>query len=134
MIYSIDIPEHCLLLLLACCCCCHLRFAYLVDEDAAEEAAAARAAAAERAAAAAAGPTRVVSIIRPAAMEQARSQLPIIGLEQEIMEGISHNDVVVSDCYILLLSDVTSESSHACHLCCTAGSCYYFFQGFEAVN
>lgn len=68
---------------------------FAVDEDAAEEAAAAHAAAAERAAAAAAGPTRVVSITRPAAMEEARRQLPIIGLEQEIMEGIAHNDVVV---------------------------------------
>jgi HrpA-like RNA helicase len=29
-------------------------------------------------------------------MEEARRQLPIIGLEQEIMEGINHNDVVVS--------------------------------------
>lgn len=67
-----------------------------VDVEAAEEAAAARTAAAERAAAAAAGPTRVVSITRPPAMEEARRQLPIIGLEQEIMEGIAHNDVVVS--------------------------------------
>jgi HrpA-like RNA helicase len=30
-------------------------------------------------------------------MEEARRQLPIIGLEQEIMEGITRNDVVVSE-------------------------------------
>ena len=66
------------------------------DEAEAEEAAAAKAAAAERAAAAAAGPTRVVHLQRPPEMEAARRQLPIIGLEQEIMEGINHNDVVVS--------------------------------------
>lgn len=68
----------------------------VIDEAEVEEAAAARAAAAERAAAAAAGPTRVVHLIRPLEMESARSQLPIIGLEQEVMEGINRNDVVVS--------------------------------------
>lgn len=62
----------------------------------AEEAAAARAAAAERAAAAAGGPTRFVSIVRPPEMEEARRQLPIIGLEQEIMESIGRHDVIVS--------------------------------------
>lgn len=68
----------------------------MLDEAEAEEAAAARAAARERASAAAAGPTRVVHLTRPPEMEEARRQLPIIGLEQEIMEGINHNDVVVS--------------------------------------
>jgi hypothetical protein len=72
----------------------------IVDEAELEEAAAARKAAAERAAAAAAGPTRVVHLTRPPAMEEARRQLPIIGLEQEIMEGINHNDVVVSACFV----------------------------------
>ncbi|WIA09508.1 hypothetical protein OEZ85_008906 [Tetradesmus obliquus] len=66
-----------------------------VDEAEAEEAAATRAAAAERAAAAAAGPTRVVSVVRPPEMEEARRQLPILGLEQEVMEGIARHDVVV---------------------------------------
>jgi hypothetical protein len=67
-----------------------------MDDAEAEEAAAAAAAAAERAAAAAAGPTRVVHLPRPAEMQAARQALPIIGLEQEIMEGISRHDVVVS--------------------------------------
>jgi ATP-dependent RNA helicase DHX37/DHR1 len=75
--------------------CC--LFTTSADEVEVEEAAAARAAAAERAAAAAAGPTRVVSVVRPPEMEEARRQLPIIGLEQEIMEGITRNDVVVSE-------------------------------------
>jgi hypothetical protein len=29
-------------------------------------------------------------------MQEARQQLPIIGLEQEVMEGINMHDVVVS--------------------------------------
>jgi hypothetical protein len=61
-----------------------------------DEVAAAKVTAAERAAAAAAGPTRVVHLARPAAIEDLRRQLPILGLEQEIMEGITHHDVVVS--------------------------------------
>jgi HrpA-like RNA helicase len=38
--------------------------------------------------------------LRAPAMEEARRQLPIIGLEQEVMEGINRHDVVVSgaDC------------------------------------
>jgi HrpA-like RNA helicase len=70
--------------------------AAVVDEAELEEAAAAKQVAADRAAAAAAGPTRVVHLTRPPEIEEVRRQLPIIGLEQEIMEGINHNDVVVS--------------------------------------
>lgn len=70
--------------------------AAVVDEAEIEEAAAAKQVAADRAAAAAAGPTRVVHLTRPPEIEEVRRQLPIIGLEQEIMEGINHNDVVVS--------------------------------------
>lgn len=102
----------------------------VVDEAEVEEAAAARQAAAERAAAAAAGPTRVVHITRPPAMEEVRRQLPIIGLEQEIMEGINHNDVVVSKigrsgpfavhrCYYLR-NEVGRAASIAQLTCCTA--------------
>jgi hypothetical protein len=79
------------------------RTALAADEMEVEEAAAARAAAAERAAAAAAGPTRAVSVVRPPEMEAARSQLPILGLEQEIMEGINRHDVVVSLHVLMLL-------------------------------
>ncbi|KAK9848573.1 hypothetical protein WJX84_001989, partial [Apatococcus fuscideae] len=41
------------------------------------------------------GPTRVVHIQRPAAIEEARSQLPIIGQEQEIVEAITDHLVIV---------------------------------------
>lgn len=78
----------------------------MLDEAELEEAAAAKQAAAERAAAAAAGPTRVVHLSRPPEIEEVRRQLPIIGLEQEIMEGINHNDVVVSvrECWLCFLA------------------------------
>jgi hypothetical protein len=78
--------------------------AAVVDEAEIEEAAAAKQVAADRAAAAAAGPTRVVHLTRPPEIEEVRRQLPIIGLEQEIMEGINHNDVVVSAGFAGLLS------------------------------
>ncbi|KAK9844506.1 hypothetical protein WJX74_003358 [Apatococcus lobatus] len=39
--------------------------------------------------------TRVVHIQRPAAIEESRSQLPIIGQEQEIMEALTHHPVIV---------------------------------------
>jgi hypothetical protein len=42
-------------------------------------------------------------------MEEARRQLPIIGLEQEIMEGINHNDVVVSMLWDLASSQGLSQ-------------------------
>ncbi len=41
------------------------------------------------------GPLRVVSISRPADVEEARSHLPIVGMEQEIMEGVGLYDVLV---------------------------------------
>jgi hypothetical protein len=81
-----------------------------------EEAAAARAAAAERAAAAAAGPTRVVSVVRPSEMEEARRQLPIIGLEQEVMEGINRHDVVVSGADCCIVVGCCCRCLHACEL------------------
>lgn len=37
----------------------------------------------------------MVHLNRPPDMEEARQQLPIIGLEQEVMEGINMHDVVV---------------------------------------
>lgn len=41
------------------------------------------------------GPSRVVIVERPAEIEAMRSELPIIGMEQEIMEAISEHDVVI---------------------------------------
>ncbi|KAI8103074.1 hypothetical protein M9434_005859 [Picochlorum sp. BPE23] len=38
---------------------------------------------------------RVVMVERDPAIEEARSSLPIIGMEQEIMESVSYNDVLV---------------------------------------
>ena len=41
------------------------------------------------------GLSRVVIVERPEEIDRVRSELPIIGMEQEIMESISENDVVV---------------------------------------
>jgi ATP-dependent RNA helicase DHX37/DHR1 len=43
----------------------------------------------------ASGPPRIVHISRPPAIEASRSSLPIVGMEQEIMEAIASSDVVV---------------------------------------
>ena len=40
-----------------------------------------------------AGPTRVVTMQRPEHMQEARMGLPVLGMEQEIMEAITGNDV-----------------------------------------
>jgi ATP-dependent RNA helicase DHX37/DHR1 len=40
-------------------------------------------------------PPRVVHIIRSSEMEAVRTNLPIIGMEQEVMEAVSENDIVV---------------------------------------
>lgn len=45
--------------------------------------------------AARAGPAPFVRVARTQAMEDARSGLPILGMEQEIMEAISNNDVIL---------------------------------------
>jgi ATP-dependent RNA helicase DHX37/DHR1 len=41
------------------------------------------------------GPARVVHVRRPPAIEEARAQLPIVSMEQEIMEAVAQHDVVV---------------------------------------
>lgn len=41
------------------------------------------------------GPASVVLVQRDPALAEARSKLPVVGMEQEIMEAISENDVVV---------------------------------------
>ena len=40
-----------------------------------------------------AGPARVVPVKRPEGIQEARSGLPVLGMEQEIMEAIAGNDV-----------------------------------------
>jgi HrpA-like RNA helicase len=52
--------------------------------------------AAEASAGASLGPTRVVAVVRSPDIEEGRRQLPIVAMEQEIMEAINLNDVVVS--------------------------------------
>lgn len=42
-----------------------------------------------------AGPARVVSVARPPAMEEARRGLPVLGMEQEVMEAVAEHDVVL---------------------------------------
>lgn len=49
----------------------------------------------EAALAAQAGPLRVVAVQRPADIEEARSGLPITGMEQEVVEAVALHDVVV---------------------------------------
>lgn len=39
------------------------------------------------------GSTRVVAVQRPERIQEARSGLPVLGMEQEIMEAISGHDV-----------------------------------------
>ena len=46
-----------------------------------------------RASNAQAGPTRVVRVQRPELIQEARTGLPVLGMEQEIMEAITGNDV-----------------------------------------
>ncbi|CAD7700877.1 unnamed protein product [Ostreobium quekettii] len=41
------------------------------------------------------GPHRVVHVTRPPEVEEARMGLPVVGVEQEFMEAVTHNDVVV---------------------------------------
>ena len=41
------------------------------------------------------GPPRVVRVARPAAIEAAREGLPIVGMEQEVMEAVNGSDVVL---------------------------------------
>ncbi|KAG2499784.1 hypothetical protein HYH03_002081 [Edaphochlamys debaryana] len=69
-----------------------------VQDDAlgdAAEVAAARRQAAAAAAEAAHFPHRLVSVARPPAMAAARLELPISGLEADIMEAVAANDVIV---------------------------------------
>ena len=40
-----------------------------------------------------AGPARSVPVRRPERMQEARAGLPVVGMEQEIMEAIAGNDV-----------------------------------------
>ncbi len=68
---------------------------HCTDEAELEELADQKRRAAEKAAAAKAGPLRVVHITRPTAMQEAREKLPIIGMEQEVMEAVLLHDVVV---------------------------------------
>ena len=42
-----------------------------------------------------AGKPHVVVVTRPPEIEESRSQLPIIGMEQEIMEAVAESDVLV---------------------------------------
>ncbi|CAL8464255.1 g3790 [Coccomyxa elongata] len=42
-----------------------------------------------------AGPAPFVHVVRSQAMQEARSGLPILGMEQEIMEGVAENDVIL---------------------------------------
>ena len=42
-----------------------------------------------------AGPARSVRVVRLAAIEEARSGLPIIGMEQEVMEAVAEHDVIL---------------------------------------
>ena len=42
-----------------------------------------------------AGPVPVVLVKRPEAIQEARSGLPVIGMEQEIMEAVAENDVIL---------------------------------------
>ena len=41
------------------------------------------------------GKRRLVAVVRPPEIEAARSQLPIVGMEQEIVEAVLEHDVVV---------------------------------------
>ena len=41
------------------------------------------------------GPPRVVRVARTAAIEAAREGLPIVGMEQEVMEAVNGSDVVL---------------------------------------
>ena len=41
------------------------------------------------------GQRRLVAVVRPPEIEAARAQLPIIGMEQEVVEAVLENDVVV---------------------------------------
>jgi ATP-dependent RNA helicase DHX37/DHR1 len=42
-----------------------------------------------------AGPARIITVTRPAGMEEARRGLPVLGMEQEIMEAVAGADVVL---------------------------------------
>ncbi len=42
-----------------------------------------------------AGPAPFVRVVRSQAMQDARSGLPILGMEQEIMEAVAENDVIL---------------------------------------
>lgn len=42
-----------------------------------------------------AGPASFVHVTRSQAMQEARSGLPILGMEQEIMEAVADNDVIL---------------------------------------
>ena len=46
-----------------------------------------------RASHAQAGPTRIVTVQRREHIQEARAGLPVLGMEQEIMEAITGNDV-----------------------------------------
>jgi len=62
-------------------------------------------------AAARAGPAPFVHVARTQAMQDARSGLPILGMEQEIMEAVADNDV------ILLCGETGSGKTTQVHPC-----------------
>ena len=80
------------------------------------------------------GRRRVVAVDRPPEVDEARSQLPIIGMEQEIVESVLENDAVVLSgetgcgkttqvmhCWQYFLIDDRGNSSHCQtgkNLCC----------------
>ena len=41
------------------------------------------------------GPGRVVRVVRRPDIEEARSELPIIAMEQEVVEAVLYNDVIM---------------------------------------
>lgn len=41
------------------------------------------------------GPVRVVRVVRRPDIEEARSKLPITGMEQEVVEAVLYNDVIM---------------------------------------
>ena len=41
------------------------------------------------------GPVRVVHVVRKPAVQEAREGLPILGMEQEVMEAVAASDVVL---------------------------------------
>jgi len=64
------------------------------------------------------GPPRVVHVARTPEVEAAREGLPIVGMEQEVMEAVNGSDVVLlcgeTGCGKTTQARVETVSSHAC--------------------